>query len=343
MPAQGGLNGFFEAFRLLCHHLLGFFKGVANGVIASGPGVVQGGLVAAQVYPDAFVCQALPEVDYVADVCQGYYFFGGTGLGDAGQELVKVVVEFVHPALCMAFFCGQGVDFCGYAYYAGYVARFGLRPGHSAQSRCHEQHTLFVILSAVEGSLCQHLPCRIKHCDGGAVNNALRANIHITARCHLAVLRYAKGVELLPVVRLGVIGNNHSVGYHYARGVLVGRKKAHRVAGVHRQGLLIGHRCKILHGQAVLGPVLEDGAVSAVDYQLVRVLGYARVQVVLDHGHNGCCLSGFCWVFVNRTGVHLIVRPVAVHVDSAVVFQFLGEFRGQLRVLAGREVAQGVL
>ena len=92
---------------------------------------------------------------------------------------------------------------------------------------------------------------------------------------------------------------------------------------VHGQGLLFGHGGKVLHGQAVLRPVLEDGSVASVNDELVGVLGDAGIQVVLDHGHDGSRLSALCRIFVNRPGVHVVRRAEPVHIDAAVAMQFL--------------------
>ena len=145
------------------------------------------------------------------------------------------------------------------------------------------------------------------------------------------------------MVRLGIVRDDHAVGDDHARGILVGREEPHRETGVHRQGLLVGHGGEVLHGQPVLGPVLEDGAVAAVGDQFVRMLGDPRVQVVLDHRHDGGGLPGAGGIFVDRAGVHRVIRAETVHVDAAVVLEFPGEFRSEHGVMLGGEVAQGVL
>ena len=111
---------------------------------------------------------------------------------------------------------------------------------------------------------------------------------------------------------------------------------------VHHQRLLVRHGGQILHREAVLRPVLENGPVSAVDDEFVRVLRHPLVQVVLDHGHDGRRLLCAGGVLVHRPGVYLIGGPIAVHVDASVVFELLCKLRGQLRVKGLREVPQGV-
>ena len=174
------------------------------------------------------------------------------------------------------------------------------------------------------------------------MHNALRSDVHIASGCHLAVLAHAHGVQALPIVGLGVVGNNHAVGHNHTRGILVAGEEAQRMPGVHDQRLLVRHGGEVLHHQPVLGPVLENGTVATVDDELVRMLGHPLVQVVLDHGHDGRRLTALGGVLVDRPGVYFVRRPVAVHVDAAVGFELLGEFRRQLCVQAFRKIAQGI-
>ena len=75
------------------------------------------------------------------------------------------------------------------------------------------------------------------------------------------------------MVLAGVVGDDHAVGDDHSGCVLMAGKESHRQTGIHGQGLLVGHLREILHGEQILGPVLEYGAVAAIDYQLVGVLG----------------------------------------------------------------------
>ena len=111
---------------------------------------------------------------------------------------------------------------------------------------------------------------------------------------------------------------------------------------VHHERLLVGHLAQVFHHQAVLCPVLEDGAIAAVDDELVGMLCHARIQVVLDHQHDGSSLTRACRILVDGTGIHLIFGAIAVHVDAAVFFQFLGKLRSQGGMEMLGEVAQSV-
>ena len=111
---------------------------------------------------------------------------------------------------------------------------------------------------------------------------------------------------------------------------------------VHDERLLFGHFAQVAHDEAVLGPVLEDGAIAAVRDELLRVLGDSRVQVVLDHQHDGRGLRGLGRVMVNGSRVHRVVRHEPVHVDAAVGAQFGCEFRRELRVVFSGEIPERI-
>ena len=104
------------------------------------------------------------------------------------------------------------------------------------------------------------------------------------------------------------------------------------MSGVHHECLLIGHLAQIFHREAVLCPVLEDGAVAAVDDELVGMLCHRGVEVVLDHQHDGRCLLAKGGILLDGAGVHLVGRTEAVHVDATVFFQLFGKLRGQRSV-----------
>ena len=108
------------------------------------------------------------------------------------------------------------------------------------------------------------------------------------------------------------------------------------------QGFVVPQLGEVLHGEAVLGPVLEDRAVAAVGNEFVRVLCHGRIQVVLDHQHNGCRLAARGGVLVHRTRVHSVGGAVAVQVNSAVFVQFPRAFFRHHRVVRLRDVAQRI-
>jgi hypothetical protein len=147
-------------------------------------------------------------------------------------------------------------------------------------------------------------PNRIEHRDGRAVHNALRADVHVRPCGHLAVLRHSKGVEALPVVRLGVVGDHHAVGHHHAGCIGMRGEEAHRMAAIHDQGLVVGHLAQVAHGEQILRPVLKHRPVAAIGDKLVRMLRHGGVQVVLHHKHDGRGLLALGRIVVNGPRVH---------------------------------------
>ena len=174
------------------------------------------------------------------------------------------------------------------------------------------------------------------------MDDALRADVHVGAGGHLTVLADTEGVHAFVVIATAVVGDDHAVGHHHPGCAGVGGEQAHGVPAVHDEGLLLRHFAQIAHHEAVLCPVLEDGAVSAVGDEFLRMLRDGRVQVVLDHQHDGRRLGRPCGVMVDGPGVHRVIRHEPIHVDAAKVLQLLGEFRSELRVLFGWEIAQGI-
>ena len=299
LTPQRLLHGLAEALRFFGHHAFAIFQTVSYGVIAARPGVVERCLVAAKVDTYTLVGQPLPEVHHVTHVCKGYHLLVVHRLAYAGDEFVKAVVQFVHPALVVTLPGRQGIDFRRDRDHSGDIAGLRLGAAHSAETGGDEKESAVVITWL-------HLPRRIHHGDGGTVHYSLRTDIHVGAGGHLAILAHAQGVKPLPIIRLGVVRYDHSVGHHHPRRIFMAWEQAERMAGVHHQRLLVSHGGKVLHGQQVLRPILENRSVAAVDYEFVRMLRNPRIQIVLDHRHNGCRLPGFRRILIYRTGVHRV-------------------------------------
>ena len=89
------------------------------------------------------------------------------------------------------------------------------------------------------------------------------------------------------------------------------REEAERVAGVHDEGLLVGHLAEVLHGQVVLRPVAEDAAVPSVGDNLVGELSDGLVEVVHDHELDTSGLAALGRVLGDVVGLWLGCRRVA--------------------------------
>ena len=243
-------------------------------------------------------------------------------------------MQFVDPTLVIALAGCQRVDFGGHAHHLGNVASLGLSTAHAAKSCSDEERDAFFAFFA------HHLACGVEHRDGGAVHDALRTYIHIGAGSHLAILRHAQGVAALPVVGFGVVGNDHTVSHYHTGRILVRGEESQRMSAVHYQRLLVCHLAQVLHHKAILCPVLEHGTIAAVGDEFVRMLCHRFVQIVLDHHHDGGSLTALVGILVNGSCLHLIAGTEAVHINAAIVFEFLRKLGQQGLVELGGEVAQ---
>ena len=174
------------------------------------------------------------------------------------------------------------------------------------------------------------------------MHDALRANVHVRARCHLPVLRNAHRIHPLPIVWFRIIRYHHSIGHDHTGCVFVRWKQSHRMAAVHRQRLVFGHLTEVLHRQPVLRPVLKNPAVSAISDELLGVLRHSRIQVVLNHQHDGSRLLALGRVLLNGTSKNRVLWAQSVHVYAAIILELLCELRGQNRMCFYRKITQRV-
>ena len=111
----------------------------------------------------------------------------------------------------------------------------------------------------------------------------------------------------------------------------------------HDQSLLIRKLFQIFFDQSVLHPVLADLSGFPIGYQFVRIQGYIKVQVVIDHHLQCFAFDTFSLVFVYWLAVQLSLRAEAIPIDTASFFQFLGKLPGHLRMMIGVNIAECVL
>ena len=331
-----------ERVRIFRHHDVGVVERQPGGVVSTRPRVVQGRLVRPHVHQDVLFVELLPHVDHVAEVSERLGALRLAGLADLGGQFVQVGDDVVHPALLVTFVRRGRVDLCGHRHATGDVRGLGLGAAHATQTRRDKQLAGQAVRGPRHAALLVDHPARVQHGDGGAVHNALGADVHVGPGGHLAILADAQGVHALPVVGLAVIGDDHAVGHHHAGGLLVGREQPERMAGVHDQGLVFFHLAQILHGQTVLRPVLEHRPVAAVGDELLGVLRHGRVEVVLDHQHDRGGLAALGRVPIDGVRLHVVRRAQAVHVNASVVLELQGKFRGELRMLMRREITKRV-
>ena len=248
-------------------------------------------------------------------------------------------MQFIYPTLLEALFSCQRIDFSRYRHHARDIASLRLSTRHAAEASCYEQHAFSFFYRTLKTAFAKLLTSGIHHRDGGAVYDALRTDIHIAAGGHLAVLAHAEGVEALPMILTRIVGDNHTIGHHYARRIFMAREESHRQARIHSKRLLVGHRSQILHRQAVLRPVLEDSTISAIYNQLVRMLRHTRVEVVLNHRHDSRSLTALSGILIDWTSIHIVARTETIHIDSAIGAELLCKLRSERCMELLREIA----
>ncbi len=236
LPAKRFLHALAEAAGLLGHHLVGRFVAQADGIVTARPRIVQRSLIGTEVDGDFLGGEPLPKVDDIADVSQRNDLFPADCLPDTGHQFIQRFMQLVDPTLLVAFRGRLGVDFGDNRHDARNIARLGLGAGHAAEARRDEQHA-----TCVAAAVRETLAGGVEHGDGGAVDNALRPDVHVGSGGHLPVLRDAEGVHPLPIVGLRVVGNDHAVGDDDARSVGMRRKQTERMTRIHDQRLTIGH------------------------------------------------------------------------------------------------------
>ena len=134
------------------------------------------GLVATQIYLNVFLGKPLPQVDNIAYVCHGHRTALANCCTYGRYQLVKAVVQLIHPSLLVAFGGSLGIDFRYHAHHASYVSGLWLCSRHASKSRRDEQHTADAISFRLRLEL---LAGSVENGYGGAVDDALRTYIHV--------------------------------------------------------------------------------------------------------------------------------------------------------------------
>ena len=218
------------------------------------------------------------------------------------------------------------------------VGRLALRAGHAAKAGGDIELAGEVALLRD----AQHQTSGVEKGVEGAVDDALRADVHPAAGGHLAVVGDAQSGGAVEGFLIVEHADHQAVGDDDARRGLVGFEQAQRVAGFDDEGLVVGEHLEVFFNQAVLHPVLADLSGLAVGGQLIGVEGDVEVEVVVDHDLEGLALDAVALVLVDRFAVDFPLRAEAVAVDAAVLLQLLRELLGHLFVVVGVDVAQGV-
>ena len=127
-------------------------------------------------------------------------------------------MELIDPTLLVTLLSSERIDVGHDTDYLGDVASLGLSTAHATEARGDEEGDGVL---GTTGGIVHHTTGGIEDRDRRAVDDALRADIHIGTSRHLSVLAHAEGVHALPVVGLGVVGDDHTVGDDHSRCALV--------------------------------------------------------------------------------------------------------------------------
>ena len=142
VAAQGLLHALLERGRVLHHERVALLVAETHGVVATGPRVVQAGLVAAEVHLDVACGEALPQVHHVAEEGDAVRFAVPLPFQRGIDAGVRVGDHLVHPALLVALVGGGRIDLRADGDHPRDVAGLGLGTAHAAETRGHEQAAL---------------------------------------------------------------------------------------------------------------------------------------------------------------------------------------------------------
>ena len=120
----------------------------------------------------------------------------------------------------------------------------------------------------------------------GALEYSLRANVDPGSRGHLAVHCEPEPLEASKLVPVGPISHEVGVGEQYARRPLVGLHDSHRFPRLHEHSFVIFEGVECANQSVVAMPVARSFARSAVNHEVVGVLGNLGVKVVLKHAQH---------------------------------------------------------
>ncbi|GAA3678162.1 hypothetical protein GCM10022203_09960 [Micrococcus yunnanensis] len=253
-----------------------------------GQRVVRGGLVGDDVDLDGAGLLALEQLGEhlggVAHEAHGDGLAVALGLHDALDGLVDVRLHLVQVALAHATAQAVLRDVHDQADAAVEGDGQGLGAAHAAAAAGEGEGALEGAVVALAADRGEGLV--------GALQDALGGDVDPRAGGHLAVHHQALGLELAELRPRGPVAHEVGVGDQHARGPLVGAEHAHRLAGLHQEGLVL---LEVLEGgdDGVVGlPGAGRAAGAAVDDEVLGPLGDLGVQVVHEHPQRGLGLPG---------------------------------------------------
>ena len=244
-----------------------------------------------------------------------------------------------NPALIQTGLNPGSIHFCDDGSAVGNFSSLALSTAHAAQTGGNKQPASQVAVFRNP----QFHTASVQNGVEGTMDNPLGSNVHPAASGHLPIVGNAHFFCDFPILQVIVFTNHQAVGDDNPGSFRFGMEQAHRVAGFHNQGLVFGHFFQVPFDQVVLRPVMADAAGFPVGNQFVRIQGYFKVQVVVDHDLEGFASGAFAFVFVDGFAVNPAFRTETIAVNPAPGSQFFQKFRNQFIMIFFRNVAQGIL
>ena len=130
-------------------------------------------------------------------------------------------------------------------------------------------------------------------CFVSALKDSLRANVNPASGGHLAVHHQSGAIQLVEIFPVAPVADEIRIGDEHARGVGVGAKNSHRLAGLNEQCFVVFERAERIDDGVVTIPVASSLAASAVDDQVFWLFGDFRVEVVHQHAESRFLLPAF--------------------------------------------------
>ena len=131
----------------------------------------------------------------------------------------------------------------------------------------------------------------------GPLQDALGADVDPRAGRHLAVHRQALGLQLAKLFPIGPVANQIGVRDQYPRRPGVRTEHPDRLAGLHQHGLVVFEPAQSTNQCVEGGPAARCAPGSAIDDEIVGVLGDLGIEVVHQHAQDGFLLPSLAGEF----------------------------------------------
>ena len=153
-----------------------------------------------------------PQIDNVAKVSDRNTFTIFLSGFDALHEFIQVNGDFCQPSLSMTGVEGFRIDLGDNIDSAGNNTGFCLGAGHAAKSGSNKCNTF----GRCFRGLTKILSSCVQDCYRCAVNDPLRADVHIASGRHLAIGSHAEAVIPQVILWLRIVRYHQSIRYNYS-------------------------------------------------------------------------------------------------------------------------------